>query len=162
MRLGSRAGLETAGLALLNWVADIGCLAACVAAFGVSIPWSRLVLLYMAGIGAATFNLTPAGIGVVEVALAATAASFGIAKRDAMASALLYRGVSSWLIIAAGWVVFALLRRSRQTAIAESLGDEAIGDVVVVPAFGAVAPTPVAGVPNGAMAVACSGVSAGE
>jgi uncharacterized protein (TIRG00374 family) len=71
-----------------------------------------LILLYLAGIAAATFTLTPAGIGVVEVAVAATATSFGIGKTDAMASALLYRGISSWLVIAAGWVIFAVLRRT--------------------------------------------------
>jgi hypothetical protein len=189
VHMGGKAGLEAAGFALMNWVADVGCLAACLAAFRVSIPWSHLLLLYMAGIGAATFNLTPAGIGVVEVALAAAATSFGIARRDAMASALLYRGVSSWLIIAAGWVVFAALRRrSKHLAPAggletsfedeslddESLDDESLDDdeesglAIVVPAFGASRPISVgaagagaatADVRDGSLAVACSGIS---
>jgi uncharacterized membrane protein YbhN (UPF0104 family) len=114
VRIGSRTGLAVAAFALLNWVADIACLTACLAAFGATVPWSRLILLYLAGIGAAAFSLTPAGIGVVEVAVAATATSFGIGKTDAMAAALLYRGISSWLVIAAGWVVFAGLRRTPQ------------------------------------------------
>jgi uncharacterized protein (TIRG00374 family) len=114
VRLGGRTGLGVAAFALLNWIADIACLAACLAAFGATVPWTRLILLYLAGIAAASFTLTPAGIGVVEVAVAATATSFGIGKTDAMASALLYRGISSWLVIAAGWVIFAFLRRSSE------------------------------------------------
>jgi putative heme transporter len=112
VRIGHRTGLGVAAFALLNWLADIGCLAACLAAFGATVPWTRLILLYLAGIGAATFTLTPAGIGVVEVAVAATATSLGIGKADAMASALLYRGISSWLVISAGWVIFVALRRA--------------------------------------------------
>ncbi len=112
VRIGGRTGLGVAAFALLNWIADIACLAACLAAFGATIPWTRLILLYLAGIAASSFTLTPAGIGVVEVAVAATATSFGIGKTDAMASALLYRGISSWLVIAAGWVIFVILRRS--------------------------------------------------
>ena len=112
VRLGGRTGLGVAAFALVNWIADIACLAACLAAFGATVPWTRLILLYLAGIAAASFTLTPAGIGVVEVAVAATATSFGVGKTDAMASALLYRGISSWLVVAAGWVIFAFLRRS--------------------------------------------------
>jgi uncharacterized protein (TIRG00374 family) len=121
VRIGGRTGVGVAAFALLNWVADIACLAACLAAFGATVPWTRLVLLYLAGIAAATFTLTPAGIGVVEVAVAATATSFGIGKTDAMASALLYRGISSWLVIAAGWVIFAVLRRT-PTPVADASG----------------------------------------
>jgi uncharacterized membrane protein YbhN (UPF0104 family) len=132
VRIGGRTGIGVAAFALLNWVADIACLAACLAAFGATVPWTRLILLYLAGIGAASFSLTPAGIGVVEVAVAATATSFGVGKNDAMASALLYRGISTWLVIAAGWVIFAVLRRTptpsvggpRVTALAPPPTDE--------------------------------------
>jgi hypothetical protein len=44
--------------------------AVCVSALGVPVPWTHLVIVYGATLGAASLSFTPAGIGIVESAIA--------------------------------------------------------------------------------------------
>ncbi|MFZ0668629.1 MAG: YbhN family protein [Acidimicrobiales bacterium] len=101
---------------VLNWLLDIGCLALSIRAVGLHVPWNDLILAWAAGAGAASFNLTPGGLGVVEPALAAALVAARLPATKAMAAVLLYRFISFWLILALGWILYWLVRRRRSGA----------------------------------------------
>jgi len=101
---------------VLNWVLDIGCLALSIRAVGLAVPWNDLILAWAAGAGAASFNLTPGGLGVVEPALAAALVAARLPATKAMAAVLLYRFISFWLILAIGWVLYWIVRKRRAVA----------------------------------------------
>jgi uncharacterized protein (TIRG00374 family) len=102
--------------ATINWAGDIGCLAFAIRAVGLKVPWADLILAWAAGAGAASFNLTPGGLGVVEPALAAALVAAKLPSTRAMSAVLLYRFISFWLVLAVGWVTYAIVRRSRREA----------------------------------------------
>lgn len=118
----SRAGTLTAsrrditlayGLALGNWLLDCACLACAIAAVGVPVPWSGVLVVYAVGCLAGTAGLTPGGVGSVEAVLAFALTRAGVATKQALASVLIYRFISFWLVLAAGLVVLATVRRHR-------------------------------------------------
>jgi uncharacterized membrane protein YbhN (UPF0104 family) len=78
--------LFAAAFAVANWAFDILCFAWAIKSIGLAVPWSALVLAWAAGAGAASFNLTPGGLGVVEPALAATLVAAGLPATKAMAA----------------------------------------------------------------------------
>lgn len=55
--------------------------------------------------------MTPGGLGVIEVALAAALVSAGISSQHALTGVLVYRLISCWLVMAGGWVLAAILVR---------------------------------------------------
>lgn len=127
-RLGWRAGASAAGLSVVNWTADIACLAVCVAALGAPVPWTHLALVYAAALGAASLSLTPAGIGIVETAVAVALIEFGTPAHLAIVAALMYRAISCWLVLALGWASYVALRRS-------DTADQTASRAVVQPAI---------------------------
>jgi uncharacterized membrane protein YbhN (UPF0104 family) len=90
---------------ILNWATDAGCLVLAIKAIGVPVPWDGVLLAWSAGQGAATFSPTPAGIGVVEVAMTAALTAAGPRPADALAAVLLYRVVSFKSIVTLAWLV---------------------------------------------------------
>ncbi len=103
---------EAVSLSLLNWLASAGCLAAAILSVRASVPWTKLLLIYCAGAAAGSFNLTPGGLGVVEGALAAGLVAAGMRSPAAFGSVLIFRLVTFWLVVLAGWTIYALLRRA--------------------------------------------------
>lgn len=116
-RLGWRAGATAAAYSAINWVADLACLAVCVRALGVPVPWTHLVLVYGATLGAASLSFTPAGIGIVESAITVALVQSGVPMSAAIVAALLYRAVSCWLVLGIGWVTYASMRQNKLVAI---------------------------------------------
>ena len=115
-RLGSyQLGRVDAALVMLfalsNWLLDAACLCATVAAFGQPVPWRFMFAIYAAGIGAAAVGFTPAGVGIVEAAIASALTAGGISELHALPTALVYRAISCWLVLAVGWVLFTRRRR---------------------------------------------------
>ncbi|HEY7627705.1 MAG TPA: lysylphosphatidylglycerol synthase transmembrane domain-containing protein [Ilumatobacteraceae bacterium] len=110
-RLGWRAGAASSVYAAVNWVTDIACLAVCVTALGVPVPWTHLAVIYGATLGAASLSFTPAGIGLVESAIAVALVQSGVPTASAIVAAVLYRAVSCWLVLCVGWVSYATMRR---------------------------------------------------
>ena len=110
-RLGWRAGATASVYSAVNWIADVACLAVCVSALGVPVPWTHLVIIYGATLGAASLSFTPAGIGIVESAIAVALVQSGVPTSAAIVAALLYRAVSCWLVLGIGWVSYATMRR---------------------------------------------------
>ncbi len=109
--LGRIATAKVAFFAATNWLLDAACLGAAVAAFGEPVPWRSMFAIYAAGIGAAAIGFTPAGIGIVEAALASALTTGGVPSSRALPVALAYRAVSCWLVLGVGWFVFARSRR---------------------------------------------------
>ena len=97
---------------LVNWVADVLCLAAAIAAAGAPIPWDRLLLAWSAGAGASTFSPTPFGLGVVEVTLITALAAAGISTPAAVGAVLLYRIMTFKVVGTLIWVLYPRLRKS--------------------------------------------------
>jgi len=104
---------EATGFSLVNWLGSVGCLAAAILAVGAPVPWSRLLLVYVVGSAAGSFNVTPGGLGVVEGVLAAALVAAGLDSTAALGSVLIFRMVSFWLVALVGWVVFAAIGRHR-------------------------------------------------
>jgi uncharacterized membrane protein YbhN (UPF0104 family) len=103
---------EVVGLSIVNWLANVGCLVAAIHAVGAGVPWTKLLLIYCAGVTASSFNLTPGGLGVVEGVLTAGLVAAGIRSDVAFGSVLIFRLVTFWLVMLVGWTVYVLLRRS--------------------------------------------------
>jgi uncharacterized protein (TIRG00374 family) len=113
LRLSGRGWAFVFWLALMNWLADIACLALSLIAVGSPVPWSTLILVWSVGVGAGSFGLTPGGLGLVEAALAAALVAAGVHPPQAVAAVLVYRLISFWLVDAVGWTLYAMTRNRR-------------------------------------------------
>jgi putative heme transporter len=102
--LGLPAIAVALGYALINWVADVACLAAAIAAIGVAVPWGRLLLVWTAGAAAASLSPTPYGLGIVDIALIAALTRAGLAAPDAVGAVLLYRVITFKILVTFGWI----------------------------------------------------------
>lgn len=119
----------TFGLAVANWLLDCGALVASIKALGLPVPWSGLLVAYSLAQISASLPITPGGIGVVEGSLTFALVSYGMADRAAVASALLYRVVSFWMLIPIGWSVWGSLQmRQRRRAVGRRAPAELVGD----------------------------------
>ena len=92
--------------AFLNWLADVGVLAASVVAVGAPVPWRDLLFVYGVGVVAQNVGVLPGGLGVVEGALALALMSAGVRHPLALAAVLVYRFVSFWMVISVGWLTY--------------------------------------------------------
>jgi uncharacterized membrane protein YbhN (UPF0104 family) len=94
----------------VNCIADAACFALCILAVGAGVPWTRLILVWVAGNTAKGVPVTPGGVGFVEGALALALVGSGMHPATATAAALLYRFVSFWMLVGIGWLVVAIRR----------------------------------------------------
>jgi uncharacterized membrane protein YbhN (UPF0104 family) len=101
------------GGSVLVSLAYILCLAACVRAVGPSHvpPIASIAVAYLAGNAAGSFIPTPGGIGAVETALSIALAGAGMHAAQAITAVLLFRTVTFWLPVLAGWVSLHYLER---------------------------------------------------
>ena len=109
-----RDGLHVVGSAFRNWAFDLLCLAFSIKAAGANVPWWGIVLAWAVGSGGALLNLTPGGLGVVEVALTGALVALRVPSTQALAAVLVYRGITFWLAIVVGWPIYWRLSRERQ------------------------------------------------
>jgi putative heme transporter len=98
--------VEAFGLALANWVFDALCLAACLLALHIRIPWADIVFIYALTQVAASLPITPGGVAVVEGSLTLLLAAYGVPTTQALAGALLYRIISFWALASIGWITW--------------------------------------------------------
>jgi putative heme transporter len=115
LRLPPLTWVAIVGAALLNWLADIGVLAASIAAVGAAVPWRGLLFAYGLGTAAGSVGVIPGGIGLVEAALAVSLMGAGVRHPLALAAVLVYRLVSYWMVVSVGWLIYLLGGRSRPT-----------------------------------------------
>jgi uncharacterized protein (TIRG00374 family) len=99
------------GFALLNWVFDLACLAACCAATGVSgVRAAVLLVAWVAGSATSSLSVLPGGLGTVDAALLLALVAGGVPAAGALSAVVLYRLLSLVGVVAAGWVVHAAQR----------------------------------------------------
>ena len=106
-------------LALVNWLADCGCLACSILATSQPVPWHGLLLAYGAGAAVGSSGLSPGGFALVEIALTAALTAAGMTASAALAASIAYRLISFWLILIGGGVSFIVLARRSATPVAE-------------------------------------------
>lgn len=94
----------TLGSALALW--------ACVEAFGGGNTLVTIALVTMVGETLASAAPTPGGVGAVEAALIGGLAAFGVPTATAVPAVLLYRVVTCWIPVFAGWPVMRWLSRN--------------------------------------------------
>ncbi|MFF0578261.1 hypothetical protein [Streptosporangium saharense] len=88
-----------AGFALVNWLLDAACLAACLLAVGVS-----------ARPADSTVTVIPGGLGVIDSALILGLVTIGISALTAIAAVVLYRIVSFGFVTGTGWIFWLIIR----------------------------------------------------
>lgn len=96
-----------AGLAASALLADMGCLWASLTATGVRVGGDVVILAATAGLFATAIPLIPGGLGVMEAVIPAVLHHFGAPLDAALAGALVYRVVGTFLPAAAGVLVIA-------------------------------------------------------
>ncbi len=94
-------------LSAVNWLLDLGCLAACCAAIGIHVSVAALLITYTAGMAAASLLPVPAGLGAVETAMTVGLTVAGAVAAPALAAVLLYRLLSTGSVIVIGGLVVA-------------------------------------------------------
>jgi glycosyltransferase 2 family protein len=99
------------GGALLLSAAYILCLAMCVRAFGGSVPIASVAVVYLTGSALGSLVPTPGGLGAVEAALSAGLTAAGLPGAAAVSSVLLFRLLTFWLPVPAGWAALKYLER---------------------------------------------------
>ena len=106
LRLPASGWVTVVAVAFLNWLADIGVLAASVVAVGAPVPWRGLLFAYGVGMLAQNVGILPGGLGVVEGALAVALMSAGVHHPLALAAVLVYRLISFWMVTSVGWLTY--------------------------------------------------------
>ena len=104
---------EGIGGALLLSAAYILCLAACVQAFGGHVALASIAVVYLTGNVVGSLIPTPGGLGGVELALTAGLTAAGLPGAAAASSVLLFRLLTFWLPVPAGWAALTYLERQR-------------------------------------------------
>ena len=99
------------GGALLLSASYILCLAACVAAFGRSVPIASIAVVYLTGSAIGSILPTPGGLGGVEAALTAGLTAAGLPGAVAVSAVLLFRLLTFWLPVPFGWAALSFLER---------------------------------------------------
>ena len=105
-----KLALGLGGAVLLN-LAYIAALDASVRAFGHSLGFSAVAIVYLAGsvVGAAV--PTPGGLGGIELAMASGLTATGLPAGVAVSAVLLYRIMTFWIPIPIGWASISWLQK---------------------------------------------------
>jgi uncharacterized protein (TIRG00374 family) len=82
-----------------------------VAAFGDSVPIAKIGFVYLTGSVVGSIIPVPGGIGPVELALTTGLTAAGVPGGTALSAVLLFRLLTFWLPVPAGWVALNYLER---------------------------------------------------
>ncbi|MEO3873831.1 lysylphosphatidylglycerol synthase transmembrane domain-containing protein [Nonomuraea sp. B12E4] len=96
---------------LMITIAFVLCLDACVAAFGGSISFTAVAVVYLTANAIGSAAPTPGGLGAVEIALAGGLTVAGVPAELATSAVLLHRLLTFWLPVLPGWAAFTYLQR---------------------------------------------------
>ncbi|WP_019634627.1 lysylphosphatidylglycerol synthase transmembrane domain-containing protein [Actinomadura atramentaria] len=99
------------GGTLLLTLSFVVCLDASVRAFGGSLPWTTVVVVYLTANALGNAAPTPGGLGAVEGALTLALTISGLTAETATSAVLLFRLLTLWLPVLPGWAAFAYLQR---------------------------------------------------
>jgi uncharacterized protein (TIRG00374 family) len=103
--------VQGVGGTLLLTVGFVVCLDACVRAFGGSLPWTAVAVVFLTGNALGSAAPTPGGLGAVEGALTLALTISGLTADTATSAVLLFRLLTFWLPVLPGWAAFAYLQR---------------------------------------------------
>jgi undecaprenyl-diphosphatase len=92
-------------------VCYIVALAACLHAFGATLPLVRVCAVYLGASAVASVAPTPGGLGPLEAALVAGLSSAGAPAGPAVAAVIAYRLITYWLPVVPGALAFLALRK---------------------------------------------------
>ncbi|GAA1503920.1 hypothetical protein GCM10009677_39970 [Sphaerisporangium rubeum] len=96
---------------LLLTFAFVVCLDACVRAFGESLSFTAVAIVFLAGNAIGSAAPTPGGLGAVEASLSLGLTLSGLPGTVATSAVLLFRLLTFWLPVLPGWASFAWLQR---------------------------------------------------
>lgn len=99
------------GGTLLLTVGFVICLDASIRAFGGTLPWTAVVIVYLTGNALGSAAPTPGGLGAVEGALSLGLTLSGLPAETATSAVLLFRLLTFWLPVLPGWAAFTYLQR---------------------------------------------------
>ncbi|MFB4317126.1 flippase-like domain-containing protein [Actinomadura sp. 21ATH] len=99
------------GGTLLLTVGFVVCLDASIRAFGGSLPWTAVVVVFLTANAVGSAAPTPGGLGAVETALTVALTISGLTAETATSAVLLFRLLTLWLPVLPGWGAFAYLQR---------------------------------------------------
>jgi uncharacterized membrane protein YbhN (UPF0104 family) len=99
------------GGTLLLTASFVLCLEASILAFGGSISWTVVVIVFLSGNAIGSAAPTPGGLGAVEGALTLGLTVGGLPVGTATSAVLLFRLLTFWLPVLPGWAAFAYLQR---------------------------------------------------
>ena len=103
------------GASVLNWAFDILSLDAAARAAGVHAALYAVTIAYFAAQAAGSLlPLLPGGLGAIESSLAASLVAFGATAVPAGAAVALYRLVSFWGVVGAGWLAWLAVRAGEE------------------------------------------------
>ncbi|MFD8532433.1 YbhN family protein [Streptosporangium canum] len=97
---------------LLLTIFFVACLDASVRAFGGSLSFAAVAIVFLAGNAIGSAAPTPGGLGAVEVSLTAGLTLSGLSPEIATSAVLLFRLLTFWLPVLPGWASFAYLQRN--------------------------------------------------
>ncbi|MDX6739972.1 flippase-like domain-containing protein [Actinocorallia sp. A-T 12471] len=100
------------GGTLLLTVAFVVCLDASIRAFGGSLSWTAVAVVFLTGNALGSAAPTPGGLGAVETALIFGLTVAGLPVETATSAVLLYRLLTFWLPVLPGWAAFHHLQRN--------------------------------------------------
>ncbi|MDH2429441.1 lysylphosphatidylglycerol synthase transmembrane domain-containing protein [Sphaerisporangium sp. TRM90804] len=99
---------------LLLTLAFVVCLDACVRAFGGSLSFTAVAVVFLAGSAIGSAAPTPGGLGAVEASLSLGLTLSGLPGTVATSAVLLFRLLTFWLPVLPGWASFTWLQRHDQ------------------------------------------------
>jgi uncharacterized membrane protein YbhN (UPF0104 family) len=120
LRLRYQTAAGAFGWALVNWIADVACLVCAIKAVGEPVPWAAILIVWTAGVGAASFSPVPAGFGIVDIVLITALATAGLHGKYSVAAVLVYRGMSLKGLITVAFLIYHRTVRRRQGYAPES------------------------------------------
>lgn len=96
---------------LLLTLSFTACLDASIRAFGYSMSFSAVAVVFLTANAAGSAIPTPGGIGAVEVAMITALTLSGVPGAIATSAVFLYRALTFWLPVIPGWLCYNVLQR---------------------------------------------------
>lgn len=120
VRLRTRDGVQAFGWSLVNWVTDVAALGFACYAVGGHPGIAAMCGAYAALKAVGSISPIPAGLGLVETALAVALTAAGMEASSAVAATIIYRAITLFAVVAIGWIVFVLFFRHSLREATES------------------------------------------
>ncbi|MDH6116495.1 uncharacterized protein (TIRG00374 family) [Kitasatospora sp. GAS204A] len=97
---------------LLLTLAFTACLDASVKAFGGSMSFATVAVIFLTANAAGSAVPTPGGIGAIEGALIVALVTLGLPAATATSAVFLFRALTFWLPVLPGWIAYSYLQRT--------------------------------------------------